>query len=214
MFSNLVHVTPALWKVFAQRGVRLATSYYSDMAWEHGSITRGRGSYARTRANIVEAVRRSIPLRVGLIDVQDGQRVRQARIELTSLGVTDIGMDRLRQVGRGVRDQQPDASQLCGGCARGKVAVTGNGDVWPCVFAHWMRVGNAHESALVEILTGPTMTETCSRLKHMVALRKDKEKCEPETKCHPAESDCQPHCPPGYHSDPKKCWPYYYPDDK
>lgn len=96
VFSNLVHVTPALWRVFVQRGVRLATSYYSDMAWEHESITRGRGNYIRTRANIVEAVRRSIPLRVGLIDVQNGQRIVQARTELASLGVTDIGMDRLR----------------------------------------------------------------------------------------------------------------------
>ena len=73
VFSNLVRVTSALWKVFAQRGVRLATSYYSDMTWEHESITRGRGSYARTRANIVEAVHRSIPLRVGLIvNIQPG----------------------------------------------------------------------------------------------------------------------------------------------
>ncbi|MGH3695085.1 MAG: radical SAM protein [Pseudonocardiaceae bacterium] len=215
VFSNLVHVTPDLWKVFAQRGVHLATSYYSDIAWEHESITRGRGSYTRTRANIVEALRRSIPLRVGLIDVQDGQRVGQARVELTSLGVANIGVDRLRQVGRGARDQRlDDVSQLCGGCARGKVAVAGNGDVWPCVFARWMRVGNVHESALAEILAGPSMAETCSKLKHMATLKKDKKKCEPESKCHPAEDDCSPYCPPDYHSDPKKCWPYYYSDDK
>lgn len=129
VFSNLAHVTPALWKVFTQRGVRLATSYYSDTAWEHESITRGRGSHAQTRANIAEAVHRSIPLRVGLIEVQDGQRVRRARGELASLGVTNIGIDRLRQVGRGVRDQLPNVSQLCGGCARGKVAIASNGDV-------------------------------------------------------------------------------------
>jgi hypothetical protein len=32
VFSNLVHVSPQLWEVFAQPGVRLATSYYSDRA--------------------------------------------------------------------------------------------------------------------------------------------------------------------------------------
>ncbi|MGH9206544.1 MAG: radical SAM protein, partial [Acidimicrobiales bacterium] len=112
VFSNLVHVSPKLWEVFAQPGVRLATSYYSDNATEHDVITKGKNSYARTRANIIEALRRSIPLRVGLIDVQDGQRVEQARAELEAFGVTEIGPDRLRQIGRGVRDQQSSVDQL------------------------------------------------------------------------------------------------------
>ena len=128
--SNLVHVSPQLWEVFAQPGVRLATSYYSDRAAEHEAITKGRNSYARTKANIIEALRRSIPLRVGLINVQDGQRVEQARVELEALGVTDIGFDWLRQVGRGVRDQQASVEQLCGRCADGVVAVSPDGSVW------------------------------------------------------------------------------------
>ena len=67
VFSNLAHVTPALWELFAQPGVHLACSYYSDRAGQHAAITGRAGSYARTRANIGEAVRRSIPLRVGVI---------------------------------------------------------------------------------------------------------------------------------------------------
>jgi hypothetical protein len=66
VFSNLVHVPPQLWEIFAQPSVQLATSYYSDDAAEHEGITKGRGSHARTKANITEALRRSIPLRVGL----------------------------------------------------------------------------------------------------------------------------------------------------
>jgi MoaA/NifB/PqqE/SkfB family radical SAM enzyme len=65
VFSNLVHVSPQLWDAFAQPGVRLATSYYSNNATEHETITKGRNSYTRTKANIIEALRRSIPLRVG-----------------------------------------------------------------------------------------------------------------------------------------------------
>jgi hypothetical protein len=64
VFSNLVRVSSELWETFAHRGVRLATSYYSDDAAEHEAITRGRGSHARIKANITEALRRSIPLRV------------------------------------------------------------------------------------------------------------------------------------------------------
>lgn len=61
-----------LWETFAQDGVQLATSYYSDDTAEHEAITKGRSSHVRTKANITEALRRSIPLRVGLVDVQDG----------------------------------------------------------------------------------------------------------------------------------------------
>lgn len=59
VFSNLVHVSPQLWEAFAQPGVRLATSYYSDNATEHEAITKGRNSYARTKANIIAALSRA-----------------------------------------------------------------------------------------------------------------------------------------------------------
>jgi MoaA/NifB/PqqE/SkfB family radical SAM enzyme len=40
VFSNLVRVSSELWETFARRGVRLATSYYSDDAAEHEAITK------------------------------------------------------------------------------------------------------------------------------------------------------------------------------
>lgn len=49
---------------------------------------------------------RSIPLRVGVVDLGDDQRTRQAAGELAALGVADVGYDRLRQVGRGIRGEQ------------------------------------------------------------------------------------------------------------
>ena len=67
VFSNLVRVTPAQWAVFALPGVSLATSYYGDTAAGHEAVTRRRGSHARTRANIAEAVHRGIPVRAGII---------------------------------------------------------------------------------------------------------------------------------------------------
>lgn len=105
VFTNLVHVTEQLWELFSRPGVSLATSYYSDDADEHTAVT-GRPSYPRTKANIAEAVRRGIPLRAGVIDLGGGQRAEQAQAELAALGVAEIGYDRLRQVGRGIRDQQ------------------------------------------------------------------------------------------------------------
>lgn len=199
VFSNLVHVSWELWETFTQRGVRLATSYYSDDAGEHEAITRGRGSHARTRANIAEALRRCIPLRVGLVDVREGQRIEQARADLEALGVTDIGLDVLRQVGRGSRQCRPDLDQLCGHCAQGKVAVSANGEVWPCVFARWMPVGNVRQRSLAEILTAPEMATAIAVLSdHFPA---------PQMPCVPRTCDpqCVPHCGPACNPS---CWPF------
>lgn len=43
VFSNLVHVRPALWDLFSAPGVSLATSYYSDDPIQHEAITRSAG---------------------------------------------------------------------------------------------------------------------------------------------------------------------------
>jgi MoaA/NifB/PqqE/SkfB family radical SAM enzyme len=163
VFSNLVHITDRLWKLFSRPGVSLATSYYSDLASEHASIARRR-THGRTKSNIIEALRRAIPLRVVIIDIQEGQRSEQARKELETLGVREILVDRIRQVGRGVRNLGPDNSQLCGHCAQDVAAVSSNGNVWPCVFGRWMTGGNVQRTSLGEILYGKEMVHIADTL--------------------------------------------------
>ena len=154
VFTNLVHVPDKLWDAFAQPGVSLATSYYSDDADQHATVT-GRPSYARTRANITEAVRRGIPLRAGVIDFGDGQRAQHAIDELAVLGVQKVGYDRLRQVGRGAHDRrQPSAAQLCGQCGDAVAAISTDGSVWPCVFSRWLPIGDVRRQPLREIFSG------------------------------------------------------------
>ena len=166
VFSNLVHIGPRLWDTFSRPGVRLATSYYSDEASQHEAITRRRGSHARTRANIAEALSRDIPLRAGVIDVSTSdrigrQRTHAAQADLSSLGVADVGVDRLRRIGRGANaspapDQpgsEPGLDQLCGRCGHGAVAISSSGDVWPCVFARRIQLGNILDTDLATILS-------------------------------------------------------------
>ena len=153
VFSNLVHIAPPLWETFSRPGVRLATSYYSA----HDSVTRRRGSHARTKANITEALDRAIPLRVGVIDVGSGSS--DALVELDALGVRDVGVDRVRAVGRGARlPVPPGAGQLCGRCGHGAVAVSTSGEVWPCVFARRTALGNVLDSDLADVLAGMNFT--------------------------------------------------------
>lgn len=227
VFSNLVHVTPGLWETFSQPGVRLACSYYSDVPGQHAAITGTRGSHARTRANIAEAVRRSIPLRVGVIDMGAGQRAEHAVAELESLGVADVGTDRLRQVGRGVRDRAVSVAELCGNCANGVLAIAADGSVWPCVFTRWMSVGNVLTAPLATIVAGEQAARARAELDAAFAAR-EVEACRPSCgptcepsrcaptcapSCRPAR--CQPTCAPSCSpscspcAPGRRCWPSY-----
>ena len=209
VFSNLVHVGPAMWEVFARPGVRLACSYYSDDAAQHAAVTGRAASHERTRGNIVEAIARAIPLRVGVIDVADGQRVDAAVAELTALGVVDVGVDRLRQVGRGVRDSQPSMDELCGNCAAGVLAVAPDGTVWPCVFTRWLSVGSVHTDSLSAILTGEGVSQVRSDLADHLAA--PVARCSPDdrnAKCGPS---CNPNCNPGCTPCSPRCKPSCHP---
>src|SRR5260370_11444951 len=100
VYTNLTHVRDSWWDLFACPRVSLATSYYSDDPGQHDAITGRRGSHARTRANIAEAVRRGIPLRAGPITGRDGQRPAQPQAQAEALGVTSVPTDRARHLGR------------------------------------------------------------------------------------------------------------------
>jgi MoaA/NifB/PqqE/SkfB family radical SAM enzyme len=196
VFSNLVRVTPAMWEVFSRPGVSLATSYYSDEPGEHDAITTRRGSHERTRANIAEAARRAIPLRAGVIDLREGQRVDGALGQLARLGVTSTGVDRLRQVGRGERDAGASVEQLCGKCAAGVLAISPDGTVWPCVFTRWLPVGNVRRNGLAQILDGSDVADVRTMLNQYFndpGCRCEDEPDDPTLACNP---DCRPSCNP------------------
>lgn len=154
VYTNLTHVPPGLWAALERPGVCLATSYYSDRADEHEKITNRPGSYRRTRGNISEALRRGIPLRVGIVDVLEGQRVEQAQAELRSLGVTRIMVDRVRKVGRAADSTAaaPSPSELCGRCFRQRLSVSPDGEVSGCILSRFLTAGNVREQRLADIL--------------------------------------------------------------
>ncbi len=201
IFSNLVRVSERLWSVFELAGVSLATSYYSDDPAQHDAIT-ARRSHRRTLANIQEAVRRSIPLRVGVVDMRDSQQVGDAVEALHARGVLNVSVDHLRQVGRGVRDQKPGVDQLCGNCANGSLAVSPAGDTWPCVFSRWLSLGNVRATGLADLNNAATLVR--EELTRVFAGRPSHE-CDPD-KCEPK---CVPKCDPSRSCRPtRSCEPY------
>lgn len=190
VFSNLVHVAPDLWDLFTRPGLSLATSYYSDDAEEHNAVT-GRRSHTRTRDNIARAVRLAIPIRVGIVATHEGQRVDEAHRDLESLGVVRIHVDHARPFGRGGGGQSPETSKLCGNCGTGKASIDPTGEVSPCVFSTWMRVGSVHEAPLSAIVSGPAMEEANASIR---AVTTGSQGCEPDEECTPDGplSGCNP----------------------
>ncbi|MEU8195609.1 radical SAM protein [Microbispora amethystogenes] len=218
IYTNLVHVSPAMWETFQLPGVRLATSYYSDQPEEHEAITKRR-SFRVTTKNITRAHELGIPLRAGVIGVLDGQHSDEGIAMLERLGVRDVGYDDLREVGRGVRENGPSVDQLCGNCGDRQIAISPTGEVWPCVFSRWLPIGNVQNAHLVEILTSQQFAGITGQLREAFAEKK-RNPCSPDEcnpKCGPS---CGPACQPQYRTPcrPRQgCSPSYgpcKPDDR
>jgi len=211
VFSNLVHVTPELWDLFTTPGVRLATSWYTNERLEHKQIT-GRDTHRQTLANIEEALRRDIPLRVGVIDgIVPGQHAEEGTELLRARGVTDIGGDHLREFGRGTK---PDPTQACGNCGDHRAAILPDGTVTPCPLTRWMHAGNIMNAPLADIVgtvtqmaaTLPARTptgETGECNPDWKPCRPD-DVCGPDGNCRPTKSTAQtrPPCMPDHYCNP------------
>jgi MoaA/NifB/PqqE/SkfB family radical SAM enzyme len=205
VFSNLVHISDQLWELFEQCHVSLATSFYSLFAAEHDKITTGR-SQERTLHNIVEALRRNIPIRVGLIEVTPEQDVISTEKMLRGLGVKHIRIDRARHIGRGgcETEGENNINELCGRCGHSRCAIDSNGNVTPCVFSRWLVFGNVHKQHLKGALGGMSREGVQRQLDTHFSQQIRANVCEPRgctpTVCIPDReclpSGCTPACIP------------------
>jgi radical SAM protein with 4Fe4S-binding SPASM domain len=195
VYTNLVSIKPAHWETFQSCHVRLATSFYSLDPHVHAQITQSRSSHQKTIQNIQYALDRHIPIRVGMVEMRPDQQIEETKQYLQDLGVQHIGIDQVRSVGRGSAygmESHPEDA-LCGACARGKAAVMPNGDVYPCVFSRWLRIGNIHhEQSLREIVSGSAMQLTRDHLNSHFQHRFG-HRCIPQCDPH----TCDPNCEPG-----------------
>ncbi|MBV7699243.1 radical SAM protein [Streptomyces sp. TRM70350] len=183
VFSNLYRVRREHWELFAHPKVSLGTSYYSD---DPDEITGRKGSHDSTRANIAEAVRRGIPVKVGIIQVRDGQRSEEARAEMAALGVKRVHVDRVRAVGNAARTALiPSMSELCGRCADGKAAVLPDGTVAPCVLGRFLPAGSVKTAGLKAVFAGQQWAHVAA------SIPRNRGNCVPDT-CTPKEDSCQP----------------------
>jgi hypothetical protein len=135
------------------------------------------------------------------------------------MGVTNIGIDRVRGVGRGASKHMAASpyDELCGACWRGRLAVTATGEIFPCVFSRFCPVGHVDhglESALEGIpLHAFRQRMQQERAQDIVAECNPDGSCvpgtctprvvpPPPTPCRPEEVGCHPN-----HCNPSGCLP-------
>jgi MoaA/NifB/PqqE/SkfB family radical SAM enzyme len=205
VFTNGTRLSDELVRLFADNGVMLATSFYSDDACSHDSITGVRGSQQKTIKAIERAVAAGIPTRVGVITMPENEARAQATVHfLRALGVEHVRLDRVRGIGRGhtFTNTRNPQEELCGACWRGRLALNSAGDVSLCVFSHFHKVGHISDG-LATILESPALRTFRQEIRYMDETRR-MASCRP-MRCDP--SDCDPGVCAPEECSPNTCLP-------
>jgi MoaA/NifB/PqqE/SkfB family radical SAM enzyme len=206
VYTNATHIGDQMLQVFIQYGVNVATSFYSDNPETHDTITKRRGSFERTVANLHRLLDAELPVRVGVIEMHEnsghGERARQF---LEKVGVTDVKIDLQRGIGRAAKTAGENdlMGELCGECWRGKLCVTSSGSAYPCVFSRFAEVGSARDGVGL-IVNDDRLINFRRALKDYQGSEVSRKKrhgagagCDPNcAPCEPTVFKCQPGCTP------------------
>jgi MoaA/NifB/PqqE/SkfB family radical SAM enzyme len=157
LYTNATLLTDDQLNELMAYNVNIATSFYSHNPETHDLITQRKGSFERTVRTIKMIVQKGMPLRIGIIRLPQNEGHLQATIDfLVSLGVKrdNIKADRVRGEGRGATlvQEKDDYSHLCGACWKGRLAVSSDGAIYPCIFARKFKVGNIMQEQLDDVL--------------------------------------------------------------
>lgn len=190
VFSNLMAVSDQLLERFLECGVNVATSFYSWDPEIHDLITGSKGSFGRTLSGIRRVLAHGIPLRVGLILMESNKHEAGRTMSfLADLGIDRgrIKIDEVRPVGRGQSLAQFEGQDeaLCGSCWQGKLAISYDGSVYPCVFSRYVSLGNVNQDKLSDMLSSEKLKEFRTRIHR---LERERKMCGP---------NCDPDLPPG-----------------
>jgi MoaA/NifB/PqqE/SkfB family radical SAM enzyme len=214
VFTNLTRLNDVLVELFVAHDVHVATSVYASDAVTHDRITLSDGSFQRTVGNLRRLVHAGVPVRAGVIEMQENEgRREQTFAFLRSIGVDNVGSDTLREFGRACGDEHPALTHLCGGCADKTVCVGSDGKVSPCIMSKFWSVGSILDEPFTALARSPRLSEVRQEIYDAVVEPRQREAtpgmeaiCTPKT-CIPYGS-CSPNLGPGPCA-PTGCSPCY-----
>ena len=156
VYTNATHVPDPLLQCLVQQRADVAVSLYAEDPAVHDAITGRIGSHARTVQNLCRLVGAGLKVRVSIIAMpQNEHHVEATRRFAESLGITDVGVDRARAIGRAVvllgAEPQGGLQQLCGHCWKGSLCVSHTGDVYPCIMSECLTIGSIKSQPLADL---------------------------------------------------------------
>lgn len=157
IFTNATTLDEEKIAFLERAGVNVAFSFYSCHPEIHDRITGGKGSFERTVEAISLLVEHRVSHEASIIVMEENvAHLEETKRFLKGLGVSSIGTDRVRGIGRGADLVPADSpwSELCGSCWRGTLCIDPQGRAFPCVFSRFYPVGNVRTDSLREIVEG------------------------------------------------------------
>jgi len=169
LYTNGLLLSDELLQRISKYKPKFAFSMYSHLPETHDLITRVSGSHKRTCAAIQRAQQAGLAVRVSVIRMLENQGQEEPTFQfLQSLGLEaeQINFHLNRDIGRGmafvpkpdhvtVAEQKHANSQTIEKDTAqrerlGKLCISANGDIYPCVFSRHTSLGNIRESNLLE----------------------------------------------------------------
>ena len=206
IFTNATLLTDEIIDFLAENKIHIATTIYADNPEIHDKITQNKGSFVKTIAAIEKICKKNIPLRIASILMKQNEHESEKIMNLCKkFGVEVMPPDIIRPTGRGENQNllpadissktiQPPfyisetdfkIAQKCHPCLAGKLAITPNGDVFPCIFARNQLLGNILHTSLNDLLASQTLQTCWKTTKDQITKCKD---CEYRYAC----VDCRP----------------------
>lgn len=186
LYTNGTSLTRRLRDTLVKENVDLAFSVYGSHPQVHDAVTGRRGSFKKTLKSIRWALDVGLNVRASIIEMpSNAGDIKATRALLRNLGVRSVYVDCVRAVGRGdgrVSSKGHDPlGELCGQCWRGKLAIDPAGNVFPCVFARFCKVGHVSQS-LASILDSERLHSFRKEVRRMNkrAKKTRSSKCAPD----------------------------------
>lgn len=209
VYTNGTVINPEHIRTFIDNDVKVAFSVYGHNPEVHEKITNGKGSFKRTMKNIAMVKNSGIEFRISVIEMQENEKFIDEIVKFlqSEFGVKDVGIDKLREVGRGKKDSDDQLSQLCGNCWQGTLAINSDGEIFPCIFSRFQEIGNVEEG-LSNVLNKDELRDFRTKIREIDESRKElvlEDGCRPVDECNP---HCRPNCTPNCRPKDWVCRPW------
>ena len=210
IFTNGTLLTDKKIQRIKELDLNVAISLYSNDEKTHDLITKTTGSYKKTIEALRLLKRANIPVRVETVLMgPNEQSIEETQKFVEEMGFSHKQPDVLRQKGRGDNPSimptkesvvkyslmllpnftitKDNFSRNISGhsCLLGKITITDNGDVLPCIFSRNLTVGNVQKTTIKDIISGQKLETVWKSTKDSVLVCQD---CEYRYACF----DCRP----------------------